>query len=87
MAYVIVPDVTIVVVIIAIIFLSAMAFYFVELGKQRIRELSRAAQHAELNTGVPYYTGSGVPINHELEDSSFIYRHLNRKLEGTMMHR
>jgi hypothetical protein len=87
MGYILVAETTIMIAFVAVVFLSATAYYFVELAKQRIRELSRAAQHAELNTAIPYYTGSGVPINHELEDSSFVYRHLNRKLEGTIMHR
>jgi len=84
MGYVLVAETTIIIAFVAIVFLSAMAYYFVELAKQRIRDLSRAAQHAELYTGIPYYTGSGAPINHELENSSYVYTHLNQTLRGAM---
>lgn len=84
MAYVIVPSFVLIVGFVAFVFLTATGYFIIEQGKQRIRELSRSAQHAELHTGIPYYTGSGAPISHELECSNYIYNRLHQKLQATM---
>ena len=84
MTYVIVPDFALVVAFVAFVFLAATGYFILEQGKQRIRELSRSAQHAELRTGIPYYTGSGAPISHQLECTNYIYNCLHQKLQATM---
>lgn len=41
--------------------------------RERIKALAEMAQQAELRTRIPYYTGSGPPIDHKLEECEQFY--------------
>lgn len=70
--------------IIVISYIIGYLFEHIEVLRNRIARLSKAAQHAELQTGVPYYTGSGIPFDRTLENSDIVYAQISKRLNNYM---
>ena len=61
-----------------------MVVEHIEKLQMRIVQLAKAAQHAEIHTGIPYYTGSGTPINYKMERADAVYTQVEKTLTNYM---
>jgi hypothetical protein len=76
--------IVIVLIIVCLLTIINLVVEYIEKLQMRIVQLAKAAQHAEIHTGIPYYTGSGTPINYKMERADAVYTQVEKTLTNYM---